>query len=135
MEKYNFTKIGSWFHFLISRLEYLLKTRTWTIIRSLDANSFKLNTIASCYSVQLKTIFKAFWRFFSSKFGFGLVRFSCIPSFNLLLCRELVKKFSVVGGGGWMKATLVFIKEGGRGVIIGKQMYYIFLCFRACRSF
>ena len=30
------------------------------------------------------------------KFGFGLVSFSCIPSFNLLLCLELVKKFVVV---------------------------------------
>ena len=30
------------------------------------------------------------------KFGFGLVSFSCIPSFNLLLCLELVKKLLVV---------------------------------------
>ena len=30
------------------------------------------------------------------KFGFGLVSFSCIPSFNLLLYLELVKRFSVV---------------------------------------
>ena len=32
----------------------------------------------------------------------------CIPSFNVLPCLELVKKF-VVGGGGWVcKPTLAF---------------------------
>ena len=51
-----------------------------------------------------------FLRFFPFKFGFGLVLFSCIPSFNLLLCLEqLVKKFSVVGG--WMKATVLVLVQ------------------------
>ena len=43
-----------------------------------------------------------FVEIFFFKFGFGLFLFSCVPSFNLLLCLELVKKFSVVvvvGGG------------------------------------
>ena len=52
---------------------------------------------------------------FSFKFDFDLTRaeclfrfsWSCMPSFNLLRCLELVKKFIVVGGR--MKATLVFI--------------------------
>ena len=35
------------------------------------------------------------------KFGFGLVSFSCLPSFNLLLCLELVNKFNVVVVVGW----------------------------------
>ena len=45
-----------------------------------------------------------------------MVWFSCIPSFNLLRCLELVNKFIVVVGGWvvgvwWVvfKATLVFI--------------------------
>ena len=44
------------------------------------------------------------------KYGFGLVSFSCIPSFNLLLCLELVKKFVVVGGGGWWVVVVVVVE-------------------------
>ena len=43
-------------------------------------------------------LWEIFWEIFSSS-NFGLVWFSCIPSFNLLLCLDLVKKFTVVGGG------------------------------------
>ena len=50
-----------------------------------------------CWEILLRFCLEIF--FF--KFGFGLVWFSCIPSFNLLLCLELVKKFVVVVGGWW----------------------------------
>ena len=58
----------------------------------------------------LKRFFEIFLLIFEIcffKFLFGLVWFNCIQSVNLLLCLELIKKFSVVGGR--MKATLVFI--------------------------
>ena len=53
-----------------------------------------------------------------NKFRDFVERFFRIPSFNLLLCLQLVKKFGAVGGGWWvvvvvvevvLKATLVFI--------------------------
>ena len=76
-----------------------------------------------CYSVQhekfnlfpfsSQDFFENVMRDYFVKFGFCSVWFSCLPSFNLLLCLELVKQFSVVGGSGWwrwmLKATLVFI--------------------------
>ena len=48
---------------------------------------------------------------FNLKSEFGLVWFSCIPSFNLLLCLELVKKFTVVAvvaGGVESNFSVIF---------------------------
>ena len=59
-----------------------------------------------------KLVYESVYNILTNLFGdallfsekFGLVWFSCIPSFNLLLCLELV------GGGGWVGGwTLVFI--------------------------
>ena len=44
--------------------------------------------------------------FFFFKFEFGLVLFSCIPSFNFLLFLEQVKKFSVVAVESNLKYTI-----------------------------
>ena len=65
----------------------------------------------------LESFFKNLKKNYYFEFGFSLVWFCCILSFNLLLCLELFKKFSVVGGGGvesnfsvhlWSKRTRMF---------------------------
>ena len=80
---------------LTKTLNYLI-----VLLTSLDAIEFSL-TILVFYNF-LKDFFwdfsRDFLRDFVFKFGFGLVWFSCIPSFNLLLFLELATKFTVVTG-------------------------------------
>ena len=83
----------------------------WEYVRP----TINIHNKPGCYSVQLEHFCKRFfldffsrffweilWDFFFLRFGFSLVWFSCIPSFDLLLCLELVKKFSEVVVGGWV---------------------------------
>ena len=62
------------------------------IIQKLCDGKMYHNKLGLSYSVQLAFGFFLSWEIFFFKFGFGLVWFICMPSFNLLLCLELVKK-------------------------------------------
>ena len=62
--------------------------------------NFKSQTSLDAIVFSLLFFFKILFLKIFLKFGFGLVCFSCIPSFNLLICLELVKKCTVVVVGG-----------------------------------